>query len=153
MKELRDIGFYGDVRIPGEIQGIKADIIAGLDVRELKFVSIGLVLAIIDAIIVFGIFGQFGTVAVFSPAFFFVPFFCVAKIKKNGMYLEDYFWIWYSNSIKSRAVRINSLKNEYERLEELHTSKHRLKVSKKGAKKKQKEIKMKIKASKYKGSC
>ena len=153
MKELRDINYCGDVRIPGEIQNIKADIILGLDLRELKIVSIGVLAAIIDAFIVFGVLKLSGSVAVISPAFFFAPFFYFAKTKKNGMYMEDYFWVWYSNKFKSKNVRTNDIENDYEHLEKLYFAKTRHKAGKKEGRKRQKEIKMKIKASKYKGSC
>lgn len=153
MKELRDIGFCGDIRVPGEIQNIKADIIFGLDMRELKIAGIGVALAIIDAIIVFSILKLSGSFAVISPALIFAPFFFIAKTKKNGMNLEDYFWVWYSNSFKSKNIRTNDIENDYEYLEWLYLAKYKQKLSKREEKKKQKEIKMKIKSSKYKGSC
>jgi len=146
--EKRDIGFTGDIKIPREISDIKADIVAGLDLREIKWISVGIVLAIIDAVIVFGVLKQFGTLAILSPAFFLAPFVTVAKVKVNGINLENWLMILYDNNIKGSPVRTNETVNEYERLEQLYEKNHKTKINKR---ERNKEIKQKIKNSQYKG--
>lgn len=151
--EERDIGFTGDIKIPKEINNIRADIVAGLDLRELKYVSIGTLLAIVDAFIVFGIFKQFGTLAVLSPALCLAPFIYIAKAKKNGLHMEDWLMILYANSFKGSTIRTNEMLNRYEELEKLYESKFvkKDKISKKEIRTHKKELKQKMKDSPYKG--
>lgn len=151
MEEKVDNGFTGDMKIPREISGIKADIVAGLDLREIGYISIGLVLAIIAGVIVFGVFHNFSSFAVMIPAIIIAPFFAVAKVKKNGMNLEDWLVVWYSNNFKSRPVRTNEIINEYELLEETYQKKlaPKDKVSNKEKKMRKKELKSIKKNSPY----
>lgn len=154
MNEHRDIGFTGDVKIPREITNIKADIVAGLDLREIKYIAVGVILALIDAFIVFGVLKQFGTFAVMTPALCLAPFIMMAKMKKNGMNMEDWLMICYSNNFKGSAIRTNDIQNQYEMLEQLYDSKNKTKpekVSKKEAKVAKKELKEKIKTSQFRG--
>lgn len=152
MSDYRD--FNGDVVIPSEIQNIKFEIIGGMDLRELKIIGVGIVLTILTAVLVFGVLKQSNSFAILSPAIIFSPFYILAKIKHNGMNLEDWLLIWYSNNFKSRNIRLSEIYNEYERLEKLYLSVQKKVVEdKKTVKIKYKQIKKKRKESKYKGSC
>lgn len=161
-EESRDIGFTGDIKIPREIKDIKAEIFAGLDLREIKIIGIGVALAGIVALICFGILKLTGTVAIMMPALLLAPFVIVAKMKKNNMNLEDWFMVYYSSNFKGKPVRVNELTNQYEKLEQLYhknmvgnkgKSKAEIKAVKKAEKIKKKELKEKIKNSQYRAVC
>lgn len=146
-EEVRDIGFTGDIKIPREIKSIKATIFAGLDLREIKIIGVGVALAAVVALIVFGILKMNGSVAAMIPAVVLAPFVIVAKMKKNNLNLEDWFMVYYSSNFKGKPIRVNELTNYYEKLEQIYHTKNKGEESVKKVSKK--ELKRKIKNSKY----
>lgn len=153
-EETRDIGFTGDIKIPREIKDIKAEVFAGLDIREIKIIGMGVILAAIVALICFGLLKMTGSVATMAPAVALAPFVIVAKIKKNNMNLEDWFMVYYSGNFKGKPIRVNELTNQYEKLEQIYhknidVKKKEGKEDKKKAKQRKKELKVKMKNSQY----
>ena len=137
-EETRDIGFTGDIKIPREIKDIKAEVFAGLDIREIKIIGMGVILAAIVALICFGLLKMTGSVATMAPAVALAPFVMV----------------YYSGNFKGKPIRVNELTNQYEKLEQIYhknidVKKKEGKEDKKKAKQRKKELKVKMKNSQY----
>lgn len=126
-------GFDGRIYVPSNIKANKQEIIWKLDLRNLLYILIGISIFSITYLIFKNTNASLGIALGFL---FSLPVFVISFIKIKGMKIEEFLLMFRVNKLASSTVRINSLNNLYEVIE---NKKEVIKKYKKNFKKKRKD--------------